>query len=218
MTTLETEMRRRYRLFATAPALVAVLLGFAITPGARAAHQKPEGAPKRVVLDFSHADQGGVGIGNFNNVAFPIRFTRPLEKERIPFGSVDRADLVATFDYATCSPGQEPLLEKPLANLGRGDAAWVDAVEIETLPHVQPDLPWQGGVCYGVRALDGTWSWYLATVPLEREGDGRVHARLPIDRGPIDAIKLVFDARMPIHYAHSVTLFARPMPKYRSPR
>jgi hypothetical protein len=164
------------------------------------------------VLDLSASENRGVAAGNFLNFAFPLHLHEPTTRITVRSGDQRLADLVATFDYADCTKGQEFLLERPLGSLGPGDAAWVDAVEIEMIPLPQKDVPWSGGVCYGYRTPGGRWSWNLASTPLTYDAaTDRVRARLSVQRGPIDALKLVFDGAVPRQYVSRVTVTTRPI-------
>jgi len=169
-------------------------------------------APVRTayVIEFSDAPGRGVLAGNFENFAFTIDLKSP-RRTLSAKGDDKESDVIATYDYADCSRGQESTLERPLAALRAGEAAWIDYLDIELLPHPQRDLKWSGGVCYGVRGVNGQWRWNLVSTPLAYDAaTNRVRARLWIKDGPINAIKLVFDNTVPRQYAQKVTLVAEP--------
>lgn len=174
--------------------------------------QAVQTAPARTayVIDFSDSQDKGVPSGNFENFAFTIDLKSPTRKLSAKRGET-LPDLVATYDYADCSKGQEATLERPLAALKTGDVAWIDYVDIELLPHPQRGLRWTGGVCYGTRGPSGKWRWNLVSTPLAYDAaTDRVRARLWIQDGPINAMKLVFDNAVPRQYAQKVILVARP--------
>ena len=162
------------------------------------------------VIEFSGAPGRGVLAGNFENFAFTIDLKSP--RRMLSVKADDKApDVVATFDYADCSRGQEPTLERPLAALRVAEAAWIDYLDVELLPHPQRELKWSGGVCYGARGPNGQWRWNLVSTPLAYDAaTDRVRARLWIKDGPITAIKLVFDNTVPRQHAQKVTLVAEP--------
>jgi hypothetical protein len=193
------------------------VIPFLIGGVAQAAQTAPAGARQIVAMkslyvpaDSSGLPDKGVPSGNFNNFAFTIDLMSPIRKLSAKRGET-LPDLIATFDYADCTKGQEATLERPLAALKTGDSAWVDYVDIELLPHPQRDLRWTGGVCYGMRGPSGKWRWNLVSTPLAYDATtGRVRARLWIKDGPISAVKLVFDNSVPRQYAQKVTLVAQP--------
>lgn len=149
------------------------------------------------VIDFSESEGLGVPGGGFENFAFRLDLGQRVRKIAYKAGIV-RKDLVASYDFSACSPGQEGLLEKPLGDLAPGTAAWVDYLDIEMLPLAQRDIKWEGGVCYGYRKPSGTWYWYLAPTALVYDAESdRMRARLWVKEADIDAIKLVFDASVP---------------------
>lgn len=164
------------------------------------------------VLDFSGAPDGGVSAGSFNNIAFSLNLREPVRKlvirrtERLP-------DVVPTNDYADCTPGQESLLESQVRDLPRGDAAFVDRIDVDVLRFPQKDLKVDASVCYGVRAAQGAWRWRLTKVPLTLDPvTNRLHAQLWVKEANVDAIKLVFDGGMPRHYLRSITVTTQPLP------
>jgi hypothetical protein len=165
---------------------------------------------EKYVLDFSPSEGGGVPGGNFDNFAFNIDPRQPVRKISMRAGD-RRPDVIATYDYADCTKGQESLLEQPVRELAAGSAAWVDYVEIEMIPLAQRELKWAGGVCYGYRNPDGKWHWHLATTPLTYDpATDRVRARLWVKQANIDALKLVFDYSVPRQSVSSVTVATRP--------
>jgi hypothetical protein len=165
---------------------------------------------KTYVVDFSDSAGGGAPAGRFNNLAFRFNLSRPNQKLAVKMGE-RRADVVATYDYADCSRGQEPLLEMPLRNLARGDTAWLDYIDVETNPPSQRDLTWSGGVCIGYRKPSGNWYWNIASVPLiyDRQAD-RYRARIFVKEPDIDAIKLVFDHSVPLQAIRTVKITTYP--------
>jgi hypothetical protein len=166
----------------------------------------------KYVLDLSGSPNHGVSVGRFNNLAFRLDSQRPSRKLSVPAGDQRMPELVATFDYADCTKGQESLLEKPLHDLAAGDPVWVDYVDVAIVPSSQRGLKWSGGVCYGFREPGGKWHWDLTTTPLTYDkGTDRFMARVPVRRGPIDALKLVFDYSVPPQSVSSVTVATRPM-------
>lgn len=204
-------MKPRSLIFSTAAAAAALhgvpLYSQGVEPVQR--------APVRpaFVTQFPDKQPERVPVGNFDNVAFTISLkesSRSLSAERIN----DKSEVVASYDFADCSKGQERLLEKPLAKLKLGDAAWVDYVEIELVPNGPAVASQLGGVCYGTRGPEGKWRWTLTSTPLTFANDGkRVRGRLWIKDGPIDAIKLVFDHAMPRQHIDRVTVVAQPFEK-----
>lgn len=172
-----------------------------------AQNQEPTG---KYVLNFSGSPHGGVAAGTFNNFAFPLDLRETEKNVSVATGDQRLPDLVATYDYADCSPGQEFILERPLRDIRPGDAAWVDYVDVEMIPHVQQGLTWSGGVCYGYREPGGMWHWNLNSTPLTYDkATDRVRARISVQRGPIDALKLVFDYSVPQQSVSAVTYTTR---------
>lgn len=160
------------------------------------------------VLDFSDSEYGGIPGGRFNNFAFNLDLREPARK--IFVGRREqRKDVIASFDYADCTKGQEPALERPLGELAAGKATWVEYVDIEMIPHPQKDLKWSGGVCYGYRNPSGAWHWHLAATPLTYDAaTDRVRARIWLKEN-INALKLVFDYSVPRQSVSIVTLATR---------
>jgi hypothetical protein len=151
-------------------------------------------------------------VGRFNNFAFRLDVQRPTRKLSVPPGHQQTPDLVASFDYADCTKGQESLLERSLQNLAAGDPAWVDYVDVTVVPSSQRGLNWTGGVCYGFREPGGRWQWDLTSTPLTYDtASDRYIARIPVRRGPIDALKLVFDYSVPSLFVSTVSVTTRPM-------
>ena len=176
------------------------------------------------VLDFAKPPNRGVWVGKFNNFAFRIDLQKAVKQIAVPVGNQRLPDLISTFDYAACARGQESLLETPVRALAAGDGAWVDEVEVVMRPSKQRDLKWTGGVCYGVREPGGKWYWNIASSPFTYDSaTDRFLARIPVRRGPIDALKLVFDYSMPPHFVTSVRYTTRaigssPDPEYVVPK
>ena len=79
---------------------------------------------ERYVLEFSDPPSRGVWVGKFRNLAFRIDLEKTVKKIQVPNGDQRLPDLIATFDYADCTKGQESLLERPLRGLEPGAAAW----------------------------------------------------------------------------------------------
>ena len=178
----------------------------------------------KYVLDFSGSPNRGIWVGKFQNFAFRIDLQKAVKKISVPLGNQRLPDLIATFDYADCTKGQESLLERPLRELAPGDAAWVDEVEVVILPSKQRGLKWTGGVCYGFREPGGKWNWNLTPTLLTYDSTtDRFLARIAVRRGPIDAIKLVFDYAVPPQPVASVSFTTRaigtkPDPVYSPPK
>ena len=169
-------------------------------------------ATSTYVLDLSKSENGGIAGGTFWNLAFVLNLSQSTSEMAVRYGDQRLPRLVATFDYADCTKGQEGLLEEPLRKLARGDFAWVDSIEVEMLPLQQEYVRWSGGVCYGYRDLDGQWRWELTTTLLAYDAaTDRVRARISVQKGPLDALKLVFDYTVPRQSVSRVTFTARPM-------
>jgi len=165
---------------------------------------------KKYVLDFSGSQDHGVPGGTFQNFAFNLDLNEPMRKISVRRDE-KRKDLVATYDYADCTRGQESLLEKPMSGLAPGNSAWVDYVDIEMIPPTQRDLKWTGGVCYGYRKSGGGWHWNLSSTPLTYDSaTGRVRARIWVKEANIDALKLVFDYSVPRQSVRTVTITTLP--------
>jgi hypothetical protein len=205
--------------------LLVLIVGLCSFLSARAAQQR--GAEpkvmtltpgKQLVFDFAGSPNGGVSAGNFNNFAFGLDLQQPIRKIAIRPGE-QRKDVIATYDYADCTKGQERLLEAPLGELAGGSATWVDYVDIEMMPFPQKDLKWEGGVCYGYRNPQKVWHWHLTTTPLTYDaGTNRVRARIWVKEANIDALKLVFDASVPRQYVRTVTVTTQPTKLQTSPQ
>lgn len=182
------------------------------------AAQEPEAKPKvmrlspgeRSVLDFSGSPNGGVSAGNFNNFGFRLSLQEPTRKIAVR-REEQGIDVIASYDYADCTRGQETLLERPVRELAAGDAMWVDYVDIEMIPFPQKDMKWEGGVCYGYRNARGAWHWHLVTTPLKYDAaTDRVRARIWVKEANVDALKLVFDSSVPRQYVSAVTVTSQP--------
>ena len=173
---------------------------------------------RKFVLDLSGSPNQGVTVGGFKNLAFRLDGQKPARKLAIALGEQKTPEVVATFDYADCSKGQEALLAEPLRHLAPGDAAWVESVDVVLAPLDRRGPKWTGGVCYGFREPGGRWQWNLQTTALTVDPvTNRATARVLIRRGPIDAIKLVFDYKVPPHAVSSVTVTTRPMSSQADP-
>jgi hypothetical protein len=164
---------------------------------------------KPFVLDFSGSPDGGVSAGSFNNFAFRLS-REPVRKLVVRRDELGK-EVMATYDYADCTQGQERLLERQIRDLPPGDPTFVDRIDIEMLPFPQKEFKSEGGVCYGFRNPQGEWQWRLSTTPLTYDaGSGRVRARLWVKQANVDAVKLVFDSSMPRQYVTSVTVTTQP--------
>jgi hypothetical protein len=164
-----------------------------------------------IVLDFSASPDGGVSAGSFNNFGFTLALREPLRTRSIVRDRQTSADVVATYDYADCTRGQEALLERAVRQLPRGDAAFVDYVDLELRPFPQQDLVWDGGVCYGFRTADSQWHWRLTVTPLAPDAArDRVLARVWIKEANVDALKFVFSKTVPRHFVRTVTVATLP--------
>src|SRR5882724_6251908 len=183
-----------------------------LAAGGADAESPPQEAGGKYVLDFSGSPNRGVVVGKFNNLGFKLDLQRPTRKISVGTGNQRLPDVVATFDYADCTKGQESLLEQPVRDLGPGEAAWVEYVASTIIPTTQRAVKWTGGVCYGFRDPGGRWHWNLTTTPLTHDASSdRVVTRLTVMRGPIDALKLVFDYSVPPQAVTNVTVTTRPI-------
>jgi hypothetical protein len=194
-------------------ALVAITCLYSHTNAAAEAGAEPKVMKltpvDRYVLDFSESEDGGVPGGNFDNFAFNLDLREPVRKISVRRGEQGK-DVIASYDYADCTRGQESLLQKPLSELAAGNATWVDYVDIEMIPLLQKNVEWAGGVCYGYRNPSGAWHWHLAATPLTYDpATDRVRARIWVKEANIDALKLVFDYSVPRQSVRSVTLTTR---------
>lgn len=201
------------------PTRLLLLTIFAATalPAWSAAQQEPKGQAmtrtpgQAFVLDFSGSPNGGVSAGNFNNFGFILDPRAPARRIVLRPGE-PRQDVIASYDYADCTRGQEALLERAVRELPRSEPAWVDRVDIEMIPFRQKQLKWEGGVCYGYRTR-GAWHWRLATTPLVYDAaTDRVRARVWIKEANIDALKLVFDYSVPRQLVRTVTVTTQTAP------
>jgi hypothetical protein len=164
-----------------------------------------------IVLDFSSSPDGGVSAGAFNNFGFTLTLREATRKIAVERDRQQHKDVIATYDYADCTKGQESLLERPVRELPRGDAAFVDYVDLDLRPFPQKDFVSDGGVCYGFRNQDGAWHWRLTMTPLTHEAAGnRVLARVWIKEANVDALKFVFSKDLPRHFVRSVTVATLP--------
>jgi hypothetical protein len=83
-------------------------------------------------------------------------------------------------------------------------------VDVEMLPQTQRDHKWTGGVCYGYREPGGKWRWNFARTPFSFDAaTQKFRAHIPVERGPIDAMKLVFDYTVPQQFVSSVSVTTR---------
>lgn len=163
-----------------------------------------------LAFDFSGSPDGGVPGGNFNNLAVRLDVERATQSLAVRSGEM-RREVTATYDYADCSAGQEPLLERSAAMLARGTPAFVDYIDVETVPFVQKDFSWSGGVCFGYRTSAG-WQWRLASTPLVYDASANVaRARIWVKASDVDAIKLVFDYTVPRQPVRSVKVITQPI-------
>src|SRR5258706_412904 len=133
-------------------ALVAVACLYSRTIAAAEAGAEPKVMKltpvDRYVFDFSGSEDGGVPGGNFENFAFALDLRDSVRKIAVRRGE-QRKDVIASYDFADCTKGQESLLQRPLTELAAGKATWVDYIDIEMIPISQKDLRWTGGVCFG---------------------------------------------------------------------
>src|SRR6266436_5400595 len=109
-------------------ALAALLAGpiLAATVQGQTAEGPQLGPPRPAfVKEFPDEVKERISVGNFDNVAFALNLQQQSRKVSSLSGT-PKTELVATYDYADCSKGQERLLEQPLKELKRGDSTWVD--------------------------------------------------------------------------------------------
>ena len=164
----------------------------------------------KYVLNFPRSQQDAVTGGTFNNFAFRLDLRQAVKRVAAATENQKQPEIIASYDYAGCTAGQEFILEKPLRDLPAGNPAWVDVVEIEMIPIAQRGVKWTGGVCYGYREPGGKWRWNLIPTPLTYDAaTDRVRGRISVQRGPIDALKLVFNYSVPRQVVSSVTFTTR---------
>lgn len=132
---------------------------------------------------------GSVPVGGMNNVAFSVDLDTPLRF--YPDGKSDLA-FISSFDFTRCD--NVTALEMFAGNLEPGDSAWVGHVDLEIMALTPEKKPsWTGWACIGVRTVDA-WEWSVEKVPLKYDPvTDLLRARIPIERGPIDAVKVAFD-------------------------
>jgi hypothetical protein len=158
------------------------------------------------VLDFSNVqhpnEPGYLGLPtgrNGFNFAFPIRLEQSTWVFPREFGS-GPFPIAAGEDRGRCSHGDEELLEAKLnVVLPRGQAGWIDSVEVEFAPSEPQQFEFgKNGVCFGYRDADtpGTWHWRLEelalTAAMQNPKTKQVRIPIPMAIGPVDALKIVF--------------------------
>lgn len=147
----------------------------------------------RYVLDFASPQGGGAPAGSMMNVAFNLDLDTPLRF--YPYGERGPGFL-STFDFTGCQ--NVVALEMFAKNLEPGDPAWVGHVDLEIVPvdDSERDPSWTGGVCFGVRRLEHAWEWTSEEGALKYDAvTDRIRGRIPLETGPIDAVKLAFDMK-----------------------
>ena len=177
-------------------------------PAGAAAPEFKASLGKKIAFDFGPSPGGGVPVGNFNNFGFTLNPAEAQQTFTVKPNEPQKA-VIATYDFAGCAVGQEATLEKPVRELARSAAAWVDYVDIEMAPQ-KSNLKWSGGVCFGYRRAGGGWRWNLTSVPLVQHDD-RVTGRIWVKEANVDALKLVFDHTVPQHAVRRVVVTTQPI-------
>jgi hypothetical protein len=166
------------------------------SPSTTGADEATERTGKQYVLDFSKSDNGGLYLGRFVNVAFTVDLDRAIREYEFTGPPMNHAtpDLVQSNDLAGCSKQGKLALERAVRDLEAGHSAWVEHVDLEMIPGSSDEASFPPGVCFGYRQ-GGTWHWRFDIAPITYDASSdRLRARLLVDHGPIDAVKLVLDA------------------------
>lgn len=183
--------------------------GLPTDPGVASDATPPEG---QYLLDFTGSESGGLWLGGFLNVAFSIDLKQPTRK--FTFSKLDGQTgpgLISSYDYTGCAGKNTTLVEDAVKKLEDGESARVEIVEIEMLQNIQEE-PTLKGVCFGYREPGGAWHWNFDVTSWTYDpGTERYHAKIPIHQGPIDALKIVFDAS-PSHRVTTIAFDAQPAP------
>lgn len=156
-------------------------------------------------MDFTQFPKGGLYSGNMYNVVFGLNLQQRVRLYDVPvaFGQIGMippnvavAEVLGFF----CQTGKEKQLESDLARPGNynpaaGDTAWIDHVDLDMIPDSIQDVPPDGkGVimCFGTRSEAGVWQWDLSPrLPAWNSNDKTFILRIPIQRGPVDAVEVV---------------------------
>lgn len=162
-------------------------------------------------LDFTASSNGGVRLAGFINASFSIDLDQHLRK--FSFSSLDNQagpGFISTYDFTDCSTASAAGVEKTTKNLDPGDYSRVEYVEIEMIRDSQEDIN-KMGACFGSRGPGGVWNWNFDMTPWSYDAaTERYHVKIPIHRGPIDALKIVFDGHS--HHVPTITFDAHPEP------
>lgn len=194
------------------PALLTAALGALLVACGPAVEVGPNGSSgssgqvgtssndKTYVLDFTDSPVGGLWLGLFDDVAFTLDFDAPTRKYAFTSGGNEPTGpgLVSLYDLGGgCQEGNYATSPHGLEALGDGQAGTVARVDVEMLPRTDAEKTpaWTGGMCFGYRTLDGGWHWRVDPVLLKYDpGSDRIHGRVPVEEGPVDAIKLIFES------------------------
>lgn len=157
--------------------------------------------------------EAGLPAGGGFNFAFPIRLEQktwsfPTDlAPGVPFAILAGQDGLT----AGCDPSEQRQHEKSLSLVTPGTRAWVESADIDV---EFVEFAGDPGVCFGYRDADGArqWHWQYTAAPMVQldAATRRYHGHIVISKGPVDAIKLVFDASGR-GFVPRVTFLARPM-------
>jgi hypothetical protein len=155
----------------------------------------------------------GLPAGSGFNFALPIRLEQktwsfPTDlAPGVPFAILAGQDGLT----AGCDPSEQRQHEKSLSLVTAGTRAWVESADIDV---EFVEFAGDPAVCFGYRDADGArqWHWEYTAAPMVQldAATRRYHGHLVISKGPIDAVKLVFDASGR-GFVPRVTFLARPM-------
>ncbi|NOU31031.1 MAG: hypothetical protein HOO96_24295 [Polyangiaceae bacterium] len=182
--------------------------------GAEAAAPPPSGLAT-YELDFSQVnfyDGKGLVSGRDWSFAFALDLRMPVHQFPPDFAPDQDALVRASNNRATrCQSTSQAPLEEAAISLQRGQSTWVESLDLELEPGAAVVPTSDEGACFGYREVDGGWSWSWKASPLTLNvATNRLQSHLVVQKGPIDALKIVFNYNGLAH-TMKVTFVAKPM-------
>jgi hypothetical protein len=175
----------------------------------------PVPAGESYVLDFTAGKYEGVLLGTGVNLAFAIDLAQPVRKFAFSNVGYNRGPGVAVDnDSAGCEAKAPPDPLNP-PEVGPGDTAQVDHVDLEMLPVPSVDADVidkkKLGACFAYRTPGGAWTWNFDEIPFTLDTvKNRMRVRIPIPHVPADALKVALDRNIPKHSVTTITYTVLP--------
>jgi hypothetical protein len=166
-------------------------------------------------LDFSQVnfyDGKGLVSGGDWSFAFALDLRIPVRQFPPNFVPDENALVRATNNRATrCQSTAREALEDTAISLQRGQSTWVESLDVELEPAATVVPTTDEGACFGYREVGGGWRWNWDASPLTlNTATQRLQSHLVIQKGPIDALKIVFSYNGLAH-TMKVKFVAKPM-------